>query len=92
MNKTKAKATSFKIWKSLQDVSAGDREPQSDIEAMAELCKSDFTMLKSFVRPPKPVELVMSAVCILKGVQPEQVNDPNNPGYKVSGFILPLVD
>jgi dynein heavy chain len=33
--------------------------------------------------PPSGVKLVMAAVCVMKDVKPDKVNDPDKPGQKV---------
>lgn len=33
--------------------------------------------------PPEMVKTVMAAVCVMKGVPPDKVPDPNKPGQKV---------
>lgn len=33
--------------------------------------------------PPGGVKLVMEAVCIMKGIAPEKINDPAGTGQKV---------
>jgi dynein heavy chain len=44
---------------------------------------SDIVIVKSMNNPPIGVRVVMAAVCVLKGIPPEKINDPNNPGQKV---------
>ena len=34
--------------------------------------------------PPAGVKLVMGAVCIMKDIKPEKINDPAGTGQKVS--------
>ena len=34
--------------------------------------------------PPAGVRLVMSAVCVMKDIKPEKVNDPSGTGGKVT--------
>jgi dynein heavy chain len=33
--------------------------------------------------PPGGVKLVMSAVCVMKDIKPEKINDPSGTGGKV---------
>lgn len=33
--------------------------------------------------PPEMVKTVMAAVCVMKGVSPDKIPDPNKPGQKV---------
>ncbi len=51
---------------------------------------ADIVIVKTMNNPPVGVKLVMAAVCVLKGIQPEKINDPNNPGQKVV-FIFILL-
>jgi len=40
--------------------------------------------------PPEMVKTVMAAVCVMKGVSPDKIPDPNKPGQKVIfNFTLP---
>ena len=36
--------------------------------------------MKSMKSPPGGVKLVMEAVCILKGIKPDRINDPSGSG------------
>jgi len=38
--------------------------------------------------PPPGVKLVMSAVCIMKDIKAEKINDPAGTGQKVSNQLL----
>lgn len=44
---------------------------------------SDVTIVKSMKNPPPVVKLVMSAVCVMKGIKPDMVVDPAGSGKKV---------
>lgn len=46
------------------------------LAALNTLTSNDITFVKSMKSPPKPVKLVMEAVCIIKDVKPEKVPDP----------------
>lgn len=39
--------------------------------------------MKSMKNPPSVVKLVMSAVCVMKGIKPDMVVDPAGSGKKV---------
>ena len=39
--------------------------------------------------PPPGVKLVMSAICIMKDIPPDKVNDPSGSGRKVLDFWGP---
>jgi dynein heavy chain len=49
----------------------------------------DIVIVKSMNNPPDGVRLVMAAVCVLKGIPPERINDPNNPGQKILDYWIP---
>ncbi len=44
---------------------------------------ADVTIVKSMKNPPSGVKLVMSAVCVMKDIKPEKINDPAGTGQKV---------
>ena len=37
--------------------------------------------------PPSGVKLVMAAVCVMRDIKPDKVNDPAGTGQKVSPII-----
>ena len=48
---------------------------------------ADITIVKSMKNPPFGVKLVMAAVCVMKGIQPEKIVDPMGTGQKVRQAI-----
>lgn len=46
------------------------------VQALNTLKNSDITLVKSMKNPPSAVKLVMAAVCVMKGVPPDRINDP----------------
>ena len=44
---------------------------------------ADITIVKSMKTPPANVKLVMAAVCVMKDIKPDRINDPDKPGAKV---------
>lgn len=42
-----------------------------------------YAQVKSLAKPPYGVKLTMEATCIMFGVKPDKINDPDNPGKKV---------
>ena len=44
----------------------------------------DITIVKSMKNPPSGVKIVMAAVCIMKDIKPEKINDPAGTGQKVN--------
>ncbi|KAK2580549.1 hypothetical protein KPH14_007682 [Odynerus spinipes] len=49
---------------------------EAALAALNTLKPADITIVKSMKSPPAGVRLVMEAVCVLKGVKPEKVQDP----------------
>lgn len=45
--------------------------------------------MKTMKSPPSGVRLVMEAVCVLKGIKPDKVNDPSGSGRKIEDFWGP---
>ncbi|CAD6235446.1 GSCOCG00007903001-RA-CDS, partial [Cotesia congregata] len=50
---------------------------EAALAALNTLKPADITIVKSMKSPPAGVRLVMEAVCVLKGVKPERVQDPS---------------
>jgi len=48
------------------------------LAALNTLTSNDITFVKSMKNPPRPVKLVMEAVCIIKDVKPEKIMDPTS--------------
>lgn len=57
-------------------------------EALNTIKPSDIGIVKSMNNPPIGVKVVMGAVCVLKGIAPDKIADPNKPGSKVTFLIL----
>ena len=51
---------------------------ESALRALDTLTKNDVTEVKGMKSPPAGVKLVLEAVCILKGVKPARVKDPQS--------------
>ncbi|XP_015588713.1 dynein heavy chain 3, axonemal [Cephus cinctus] len=49
---------------------------EAALSALDTLKPADITIVKSMKNPPAGVRLVMEAVCVLKGIKPERVQDP----------------
>lgn len=45
------------------------------LQALNTLKPADITLVKSMKNPPSAVKLVMAAVCVMKGVPPDRIND-----------------
>jgi hypothetical protein len=39
--------------------------------------------------PPGGVKLVMAAVCVMKDIKPDRINDPDKPGQKILDYWGP---
>lgn len=50
---------------------------------------ADITIVKSMKNPPPGVKLVMSAICVMKDVKPDKVNDPSGSGKKIPDYWGP---
>jgi len=50
---------------------------------------ADITIVKSMKNPPAGVKLVMSAVCVMRDVKPEKINDPSGKGEKILDYWGP---
>ncbi|KAL4712586.1 hypothetical protein ACJJTC_007181 [Scirpophaga incertulas] len=59
------------------------------IAALNTLKPADITIVKSMKNPPATVKLVMAAVCVMKGIPPDKIPDPNNPGKKMFDYWGP---
>lgn len=59
------------------------------IAALNTLKPADITIVKSMKNPPSTVKLVMAAVCVIKGVPPDKIPDPANPGKKILDYWAP---
>lgn len=58
------------------------------IQALNTLKPADITLVKSMKNPPETVKLVMAAVCVIKGVAPDRINDPAT-GKKIIDYWGP---
>ncbi|XP_039627270.1 dynein heavy chain 12, axonemal [Polypterus senegalus] len=59
------------------------------LAALDTLKPSDITIVKSMKNPPSGVKLVMSAVCVMKDIKPEKINDPTGSGQKILDYWGP---
>ncbi|KAG6554407.1 hypothetical protein Mapa_004324 [Marchantia paleacea] len=59
------------------------------LAALDTLTKADITEVKAMKNPPKPVKLVMEAVCIMKEIKPKRIPDPKKPGNKINDYWGP---
>ncbi|KAA3675930.1 dynein heavy chain, axonemal [Paragonimus westermani] len=59
------------------------------LKALETLTPADITIVKAMKSPPAGVRLVMEAVCVLKGIKPDRINDPGGSGKKVEDYWGP---
>eukprot|EP00752_Nemacystus_decipiens_P010663 g9495.t1 len=57
------------------------------VACLKDLKKSDIDEVKSLGKPPYGVKLTMEATCIMFGIKPDKINDPDNPGKKISDWF-----
>jgi len=62
---------------------------EAAVAALNTLKKADIDLVKSFKSPPASVRLVMEAVCVMREVAPEKVNDPSGSGKKILDYWGP---
>ena len=56
---------------------------EAALSALNTLKPSDITIVKTMKSPPAGVKLVMAAVCVMKDIKPDKINDPSGSGDKV---------
>ena len=49
---------------------------EAALAALNTLKPSDITIVKTMKSPPAGVKLVMAAVCVMRDIKPDKVNDP----------------
>ena len=59
------------------------------LSALLYLQPADIAVVKTMKNPPDGVKLVMSAVCVMKEVKPEKINDPAGTGGKILDYWGP---
>ena len=59
------------------------------VQCLKDLKKSDIDEVKSLGRPPVNVVRTLTALCIMFGVKPDLVADPENPGKKMKDYFKP---
>lgn len=61
----------------------------SALEALNTLTPQDITIVKSMAKPPFIIRLVLEAVCVIKGIKPDRINDPSGTGKKIEDYWGP---
>ena len=59
------------------------------MEALNTLTPQDITIVKTMKSPPHMIKLVLEAVCVIKGIKPDRVNDPSGSGKKIEDYWGP---
>lgn len=72
----------------LQDLAQAVPVLEDALQALNTLKPADITLVKSMKNPPSAVKLVMAAVCVMKGVPPDRINDPST-GKKIVDYWGP---
>ncbi|KAK7101384.1 hypothetical protein V1264_019771 [Littorina saxatilis] len=62
---------------------------EAALAALNTLKPSDITIVKSMKSPPGGVKLVMAAVCVMKDIKAEKINNPDKPGEKMMDYWGP---
>ncbi|XP_033102995.1 dynein heavy chain 12, axonemal-like isoform X1 [Anneissia japonica] len=62
---------------------------EAALAALNTLKPADISVVKTMVKPPPGVRLVMAAVCIMKDIKPEKINDPAGTGGKILDYWGP---
>uniref|UniRef100_A0A8C2FTF9 Dynein, axonemal, heavy chain 12 n=1 Tax=Cyprinus carpio TaxID=7962 RepID=A0A8C2FTF9_CYPCA len=62
---------------------------EAALSALNTLKPADVTIVKSMKNPPSGVKLVMAAVCVMKDIKPEKINDPAGTGQKILDYWGP---
>ena len=58
-------------------------------KALNSLSKSDLVEVKAMKTPPGGVKVTAEAVCLMMGVKPEKIKDPDNPNKKMWSYWEP---
>ncbi|KAL3853467.1 hypothetical protein ACJMK2_017003 [Sinanodonta woodiana] len=62
---------------------------EAALAALNTLKPADITIVKSMKNPPAGVKIVMAAVCVMKDIKPDKINDPDKPGQKILDYWGP---
>ncbi|XP_043934432.1 dynein axonemal heavy chain 12 [Protopterus annectens] len=62
---------------------------EAALSALDTLKPTDITIVKSMKNPPSGVKLVMAAICVMKDIKPEKINDPAGSGQKILDYWGP---
>lgn len=62
---------------------------ESALAALNTLKPADITIVKTMKNPPAGVKLVMSAVCVMRDIKADRINDPSGSGKKIEDYWGP---
>uniref|UniRef100_A0A672VCY4 Dynein axonemal heavy chain 12 n=1 Tax=Strigops habroptila TaxID=2489341 RepID=A0A672VCY4_STRHB len=62
---------------------------EAALEALNTLKPSDISIVKSMKNPPSGVKLVMAAVCVMKDIKPNRIQDPSGTRGKILDYWTP---
>ncbi len=62
---------------------------EAALAALDTLKPTDITLVKSMKNPPRVIKTVMAAVCVMKDIKPEKIQDPSGSGKKVLDYWGP---
>ncbi|CAI8001099.1 Dynein heavy chain 7, axonemal, partial [Geodia barretti] len=62
---------------------------EAALAALNTLKPSDITIVKTMKSPPAGVRLVMAAVCVMRDIKPDKINDPAGTGQKILDYWGP---
>ncbi|KAI7794029.1 dynein axonemal heavy chain 12 [Triplophysa rosa] len=62
---------------------------EAALSALDTLKPADVAIVKTMKNPPSGVKLVMAAVCVMKDIKPEKINDPAGTGQKILDYWGP---
>lgn len=62
---------------------------EAAIAALNTLKPADITIVKTMKNPPPGIKLVMAAVCVMRDIKPDRINDPSGSGKKIEDFWGP---
>jgi len=62
---------------------------EAALAALDTLKPADITIVKAMKNPPSGVKLVMAAVCVMRDIKPDRINDPSGSGQKILDYWGP---
>lgn len=70
------------------DLAEAQPAMEAALAALDTLKPADITIVKSMANPPFGVKLVMEAVCVMRDIKPDRINDPST-GKKILDYWGP---